>query len=74
MYLFGLMQNASINYIYAYTVLYSIYFIKYHYFFSTTAFFATAIQYQVGNTSSRKIAEVKQLGPWIALGWVTILV
>ena len=31
-------------------------------------------QYQVGNTSSRKIIEVKQLGPWLALGWVAILV
>ena len=28
--------------------------------------------YQVGNTSSRKITEFKQLGPWLALGWVTI--
>ena len=31
-------------------------------------------QYQVGNTSSRKITEDKQLGPWLALGWVTIQV
>ena len=28
--------------------------------------------YQVGNTSSHKNTEVKQLGPWSALGWVTI--
>ena len=28
--------------------------------------------YQVGNTSSRKITVVKQLGPRLALGWVTI--
>ena len=31
-------------------------------------------QYQVGDTSSRKITEVKQLGPWLALGWVNIQV
>ena len=30
--------------------------------------------YQVGNTSSRKITEDKQLGPWLALGWATIQV
>ena len=28
--------------------------------------------YQVGNTSSRKNTEVRQLGPQLALGWVTI--
>ena len=28
--------------------------------------------YQVGNPSSRQNTEVKQLGPWLALGWVTI--
>ena len=28
--------------------------------------------YQVGNTSSRKITEAKQLGPRLTLGWVTI--
>ena len=28
--------------------------------------------YHVGNTSSRKNTEVKQLGPRLALGWVTI--
>ena len=28
--------------------------------------------YQVGNTRSRKNTEVKQLGPQLALGWVTI--
>ena len=28
--------------------------------------------YQVGNTSSRKITEVKQLGLRLALGWATI--
>ena len=28
--------------------------------------------YQVGNTSSRKITKFKQLGPQLALGWVTI--
>ena len=28
--------------------------------------------YQVGNTSSHKNTEVKQLGPRLALGWVTI--
>ena len=28
--------------------------------------------YHVGNTSSRKITEVKQLRPRLALGWVTI--
>ena len=28
--------------------------------------------YQVGNTSSRKNTEVQQLGPRLALGWVTI--
>ena len=28
-------------------------------------------QYQVGNKSSRKITAVKQLVPWLALGWVT---
>ena len=30
--------------------------------------------YQVGNTSSRMITEVKQLGPQLAHGWVTIQV
>ena len=30
--------------------------------------------YQVKNTSSCKITEVKQLGPQLALGWVTIQV
>ena len=30
--------------------------------------------YHVGNTSSRKITEVKQLRPRLALGWVTIQV
>ena len=28
--------------------------------------------YQVRNISSPEITEVKQLGPWLALGWVTI--
>ena len=28
--------------------------------------------YQVGNTSSQKNTEVKQLGPLLALGWVAI--
>ena len=28
--------------------------------------------HQVGNTSSHKNTEVKQLGPQLALGWVTI--
>ena len=28
--------------------------------------------YQVGNTSSRKMTEVQQLGPRLALEWVTI--
>ena len=28
--------------------------------------------YQVGNTRSRKNTEAKQLGPQLALGWVTI--
>ena len=27
-------------------------------------------QCQVGNTSSRQITQVKQLGPWLALGWM----
>ena len=31
-------------------------------------------QYQVGNTISRKITEVKQLVPLLAPGWVTIQV
>ena len=30
----------------------------------------TCIAKQVGNTSSRKITEVKQLGPRLAPGWV----
>ena len=29
---------------------------------------------QIGNPSSRKITEDKQLGPWLALGWVTLQV
>ena len=29
--------------------------------------------YQVGNTSFSKNTAVQQLGPWLALGWVTIL-
>ena len=41
-----------------------------------TRFFLKVIcrLYQIGNTSSRKNTKVKQLGPKLALGWVTIQV
>ena len=48
-------------------------FLKTH-FSTSICMYVKLRQYQVGNTSCRKITEVKQFGPWLALGWVTIQV